>query len=53
MENFVHITEESIKSIAKLAAAQADIAAAELSLRPEIIPGLVKLAFYDFVILCG
>lgn len=53
IENFVNVTEESVKSIAELAAARADILTAELGLRPEVTPGLVKLAFYDFVILCG
>ena len=47
------MTEETVKSVAELAATQADIVAAELELRPEIVPQLVKLAFYDFVILCG
>ena len=53
LENFVSVTEESVKSIAKLAAAQAETLTAELGLRPEITPALVKFAFYDFVILCG
>ncbi|ERF72750.1 hypothetical protein EPUS_04803 [Endocarpon pusillum Z07020] len=52
INNFVDVTEESVKSIAEVAAAQADIVATELGLRPEVTPGLVKLAFYDFVILC-
>lgn len=47
------MTEESVKSIAEIAAAQANLVAEELGLRPEIVPELVKLAFYDFVILCG
>ena len=51
--NFDQVTEESIKSIAEIAAAQANLVAEELGLRPEIVPELVKLAFYDFVILCG
>ena len=53
IEHFGDVTEEPVISIAEVAAAQADIIAAELGLRPEIIPELVKLAFYDFVILCG
>ena len=53
INNFVSVTEGSVKSIAEVAAAQADIVATELGLRPEVTPGLVKLAFYDFVILCG
>lgn len=53
INNFVDVTEESVKSIAEVAAAQADIVATELGLRAEVTPGLVKLAFYDFVILCG
>lgn len=53
IERFGNVTEESVKAIAERAAAQADIVAEELGLRPEITPGLVKLAFYDFVILCG
>ncbi|KAK0517141.1 hypothetical protein JMJ35_000296 [Cladonia borealis] len=52
IENFSQVTDKSVKSIAEKAATQADIIAAELGLRTEIIPGLVKLAFYDFVILC-
>lgn len=47
------MTEESVKTIAERAAAQADIIAEELGLRPETTAELVKLAFYDFVILCG
>ncbi|NJR31230.1 hypothetical protein HC762_00295 [bacterium] len=47
------MSEDSVKSIAEIAAAQAEIVSAELGLRPEVTPGLVKLAFYDFVILCG
>ena len=53
IENFSQVTDKSVKSIAEKAATQADIIAAELGLRTEIIPELVKLAFYDFVILCG
>lgn len=53
IENFSEVTDKSVKSIAEKAATQADVIAAELGLRTEIIPGLVKLAFYDFVILCG
>ena len=53
IENFSQVTDKSVKSIAEKAATQADIIAAELGLRTGIIPGLVKLAFYDFVILCG
>ena len=53
IENFTQVTEETVKSVAELAATQADIVAAELDLRPEVVPQLVKLAFYDFVILCG
>ena len=53
IENFSQVTDKSVKSIAEKAATQADIIAAELGLRTEIIPGLTKLAFYDFVILCG
>ena len=53
IENFSQVTDKSVKSIAEKAATQADIIAAELGLRTEIIPGLAKLAFYDFVILCG
>ena len=53
IENFSQVTDKSVKSIAEKAATQADVIAAELGLRTEIIPGLVKLAFYDFVILCG
>ena len=53
IEDFSQVTDKSVKSIAEKAATQADVIAAELGLRTEIIPGLVKLAFYDFVILCG
>ena len=53
IENFSQVTDKSVKSIAEKAATQADVIAAELGLRTELIPGLVKLAFYDFVILCG
>ena len=53
VENFSKVTENSVKSIAERAAAQADAIAEEFGLRPEVTPELVKLAFYDFVILCG
>ena len=53
LENFPQVTDKSVKSIAEKAATKADIIAAELGLRTEIIPGLTKLALYDFVILCG
>lgn len=52
IEHFGKVTEESVKTIAERAAAQADIIAEELGLRPETTAELVKLAFYDFVILC-
>ena len=47
------MNEETVISVAELAATQADIVATELDLRPEVVPQLVKLAFYDFVILYG
>lgn len=53
IKNFVDVTEGSVKSIAEVAAAQVNIIATEFGLRPEVTPGLVKLAFYDFVISCG
>ena len=53
IENFVDPRDESIKAISKVAAAQADIVTAKFGLSPNTTPGLVKLAFYDFVILCG
>lgn len=53
IEHFDKVTEESVKTIAERAAAQANIIAEELGLRPEKTAELVKLAFYDFVILCG
>lgn len=53
IENFSNVTEESVKSIAERAAAQADAIAEEFGLRPEVTPQLVKLALFDFVILCG
>ena len=42
-----------MKNLAEKAAIQADVVTKEFGLRPEITPGVVKLAFYDFVILCG
>ena len=53
VKNFSKVTENSVKSIAERAAAQADAIAEEFGLRPEVTPELVKLALYDFVILCG
>ena len=42
-----------MKTLAEKASEQADVITAEFELRPEITPQVVKLAFYDFVILCG
>ena len=42
-----------MKTLAEKASEQADMITAEFELRPEITPQVVKLAFYDFVILCG
>ena len=53
IDHFVDPEDETVKSISKVAAAQADIITAKFGLRPEVTPRLVKLAFYDFIILCG
>ncbi|KAL8703771.1 MAG: hypothetical protein Q9225_008110, partial [Loekoesia sp. 1 TL-2023] len=53
LSEFVDPTQESVKTLAETAALQAGRVKAEFGLSTEVTPGLVKLAFYDFVILCG
>jgi hypothetical protein len=45
--------KEELKNLAEKAAVQADIITQKFDLRPEITPEVMKLTFYDFVILCG
>jgi hypothetical protein len=42
-----------MQSLAQKASAQAKGAASEFRLPANTVPGLVKLALHDFVILCG
>lgn len=52
INEFFDPKEEFAKGLAEKAAAHADIVTSEFDLAPEVTPQLVKLAFYDFVILC-
>lgn len=45
--------KEELKNLAEKAVVQAEMVTKKFDLRPELTPGVMKLAFYDFVILCG
>jgi hypothetical protein len=44
---------EEVVTRTEKAVLQADIISKKYGLRPEVTPGVMKLAFYDFVVLCG